>query len=836
MGEVYRARDPRLGREVAIKVLPASFSADPDRLRRFEGEARAAGLLNHPNVTAVHDIGTDEAGAPYVVSELLEGETLRAALAGGKLSPRRAIDYGIQIAHGLAAAHEKGIVHRDLKPENVFVTRDGRVKILDFGLAKLLRPGESGAVTNVPTATAGTEPGVVLGTLGYMSPEQVRGREADARSDIFSFGAILYEMLAGKRAFAGDSAADTMSAILKEDPPDLSVTNANVSPGLERVIRHCLEKNPEQRFHSAHDLAFDLEALSGRSGPSAASAAAGSIPSRRVGLAASLAGAIVLAALALFAGYTAGHRTGIRQAAPPTFHRVTFRRGFIHSARFAPDGQTIVYSAGWDGRPQELFTTRVGAVESRSMSLPPSAEVLAISATSELAIDFIRPSGIPDLLARMSLAGGVPRDVLENPLAADWTPDGRLGVIRAEAQGRTLELPIGKVLHKSGGLTHMRISPKGDAIAVTDFTTNDNSIGLVNLSGAYRKLASGLDLGGGIAWRPDGREVWFTSAGAESPPNLYAVDLDGQTRLVLRSSSWILLFDIARDGRALIAQNGWRGGMSWLAPGATEEAEASWLDWSVPDDLSRDGKTLLFTEGREGGGPVGSVYLRRSPTDPAVRLGDGGGLALSPDGKWALARTVTHGGTAPEELFLLPTGTGERRVLSTGTLHGFSRAVFLPESGRVVVSASEPGKRARLYLVGVAPGPVRAITEEGANGPIAVSPDGRFVASRVARSIRIVGLTGNESRGLSGEQPGEVPIAWTPDGTALYVARPGGPSVDVFRVDAATGTRQLWKRLAPPDPAGVEGVSRILMTPDAMAYVYGYGRRSSELFVVEGLR
>src|SRR5262244_2455044 len=261
MGEVWKARDPRLGRDVAIKVLPASFSADVDRLRRFEQEARAAGILNHPNVTAVYDIGSHE-GAPYVVQELLEGETLRSILAGGRLSQRRAIDYSLQIAHGLAAAHEKGIVHRDLKPENVFVTKDGRVKILDFGLAKLTHQEEGSQVTNLPTATAGTEPGVVLGTLGYMSPEQVRGKSADARSDIFSFGAILYEMLAGRRAFHGDSAGETMAAILREDPPDLSATNQAVSPGLERIVRHCLEKNPERRFQSARDLAFDLEALS----------------------------------------------------------------------------------------------------------------------------------------------------------------------------------------------------------------------------------------------------------------------------------------------------------------------------------------------------------------------------------------------------------------------------------------------------------------------------------------------------------------------------------------------------------------------------------------------
>jgi serine/threonine protein kinase len=267
MGEVYRARDERLKREVAIKVLPASLSADADRLRRFEHEAQAAGSLNHPNITAVYDIGTHD-GAPYVVQELLEGETLRAIIAGGKLSPRKAIDYALQVAQGLAAAHEKGIVHRDLKPENLVVMRDGRIKILDFGLAKLTRPETGvGPMTSAPTATVGTEPGIVLGTIGYMAPEQVRGQAADARSDIFTLGAILYEMLSGKRAFLGDSAADTMSAILREEPAELSTTNQSISPGLERIVRHCLEKNPEQRFQSARDLAFDLEALSGASAP-----------------------------------------------------------------------------------------------------------------------------------------------------------------------------------------------------------------------------------------------------------------------------------------------------------------------------------------------------------------------------------------------------------------------------------------------------------------------------------------------------------------------------------------------------------------------------------------
>ena len=272
MGEVYRARDTRLGREVAVKVLPAAFSTDADRLRRFEQEARAASALNHPNILSIHDVGTHQ-GAPYVVSELLEGETLRERLAGAALSTRKAVDYGVQIAEGLAAAHEKGIVHRDLKPENLFVTKDGRVKILDFGLAKLvLAEAATGSRTDVPTVPAGTEPGVVMGTVGYMSPEQVRGLTVDARSDIFSFGAVLYEMASGRRAFHAGSAVETMNAVLKEDPLQASGALGTFSASLERVTRRCLEKSPEERFQSARDLAFALEEVSASSGLPAASA------------------------------------------------------------------------------------------------------------------------------------------------------------------------------------------------------------------------------------------------------------------------------------------------------------------------------------------------------------------------------------------------------------------------------------------------------------------------------------------------------------------------------------------------------------------------------------
>ena len=836
MGEVWRAKDPRLGRDVAIKVLPASFSQDADRLRRFEQEARAAGVLNHPNITAVYDIGTHE-DAPYVVQELLEGETLRMALSGGKLPQRKAIDYALQMAHGLAAAHDKGIVHRDLKPENLFITRDGRVKILDFGLAKLTHAEEgSGQLTSVPTAAAATEPGVVLGTLGYMAPEQVRGRPADARSDIFSFGAILYEMLSGQRAFHGDSAADTMSAILREEPPDLSATNRNVSPGLERVVRHCLEKNPEQRFHSAHDAAFALEALSGGSGVSAVPATATSrrtLPRARAALAAAALIALGAAAATLILA-----KRPDKSALAPRFHRHTFRRGFIASARFAPDGQTIVYSAAWDGAPIATFTTRVGSTESTPLSIP-SADVLSISSSGEMALLLHRPPGIPDMLARASLAGGSPREIVSNVLDADWTPDGKnLAIIRRNDRGeRTLEMPVGKVLDRSTGLLGLRVSPEGDRIAFIEGQPRGTAIGVVELSGKKRLLTDGWYGGRGLAWSRDGREIWFTEATREGPPNLYAVDLAGKVRPVLTMPGWTWLHDLARDGRALVGNNSWRAGVNWLRAGETREQDVSWLDWSIVGDLSRDGKSLLFSETREGGTSTGSVFLRGQPDAPPVRLGDGTGLALSPDGKWALA-DVTPAQGQPAQLMLLPTGAGEQKVLATGSLKRFNSARWLEDGKRFLLRAGEENQSPRLLLCDLGGSPPRPISPPGAGSSFVVSPDGKLVATRLDQKIRVYPLEKGEPSVLPGQLDGENPIQWSADGRSIYVYRfdSGARSVKVYRLRVDSGQRELWKEIVPSDPAGIEFIGPILMTPDASSYVYTYQRRSSDLYVVEGLK
>jgi Tol biopolymer transport system component len=653
MGEVYRARDERLGREVAVKVLHAESSADPERLRRFEQEARAAGALNHPNVLVVFDTGQHE-GAPFVVFELLEGETLGARLARKALSPPKALDYAIQIARGLAAAHEKGIVHRDLKPDNLFLTRDGHVKILDFGLAKLrppLDPGEVGLDT--PTASVLTGEGKVLGTVGYMSPEQIRRSPVDHRSDIFSFGSVLYEMLAGQRAFRGETPAETMTAILKMDPPPLAEANGKIPVTFERIVRHCLEKRPDDRFQSALDLVFDLESVAAASSGIALEGAAAK-RSRRQLLpllaAAGLGGAVALG----------GALLNWPSAAEPVFKQVTFRRGNIAEARFAPDGQTIVYGAAVEGRHNRLFSARLGSAEVRPLDLP-EGDIAGITASGEMAVILSRSywARVPGTLARVSLAGGAPRELLEQVSMADWGPDGTsLAVVRHDGPKPRLEFPIGKVLYVGDSwLRNPRVSPKGDLVAFRADEGEDCKIKVVDLSGKATTLATAA-CALGLAWSPSGEEVWFTEWEI-----IRAVTLGGRQRVLTRFPGPPTLNDVSADGRALVTTGQWYNGLVFAGPGDTKERDLAWFEFATLGALSRDGRFLLFSDRGSGTGPPYPVqtYLRRTDGTPAVRLGEGQAVSLSPDGKWGIsvvgpgiAGTRPVGGT--RRCLLLPTG------------------------------------------------------------------------------------------------------------------------------------------------------------------------------------
>ncbi len=847
MGEVYRARDPRLGRDVAVKVLPEEFLEGEERKERFSREARILASLNHPGIAAIYSFeeipgsrlspsSSPSSSVPVLVMELLEGETLRSALAGAKVSTKKALEWARQIAQGLAAAHEKGIVHRDLKPENVFVTRDGRIKLLDFGLAKATQAEEGSGGTNLPTATRGTEPGVVMGTLGYMSPEQVKGKPADARSDIFSFGAILYEMLSGQRAFHRDTAAETISAILKEDPPDLSATNRSVTPGLERIVNRCLEKNAERRFHSAHDLEFALEDVAGASGARvAAPPAAGWRPRARTGgaaiTAAALAAGVLLGGIGTFA---------LRKAPPlPSFQRMTFRRGTVWAARFAPDGQTVVYGAAWEGRPIEVFLTRPESPESRPLGLK-DASLFAVSPTGELAVMLdarTSASGYDRFgtLARIPLAGGSPRPVVENVHYADFGPDGKELMVAREAAGRyRIEFPVGKTLHESPAhIDTPRLSPQGDAVAFFERAEGNILLRVVDLAGRVRTLATMRDWWN-LAWSPDGREIIYAApeeGAATRVTSLMAVSRAGKGRLLMRYPGTLEIHDVAKDGRILLGRLSFRDRLVLTAAGDKGERELSWLDGAEGVDLSADGRTVVLNEGGEGGGANRAVYVRGTDGSPATLIGEGTGQSLSPDGRQVLAVTMA----TPPTLVLLPTGPGTPRTIPAEGMKGRLFAAFHPDGRQILVS-----DQTRTYVLSVEGGKARPLGPPGLRLPPfgdPVSPDGRVVAlvDPDQRSV-LVPMDGGSPSSIAGLEPGEFPIQWSGDGKSLYAHRGGGVPARIWRVEPATGRRTLLKEYTPGDSAGVTSIERISITPDARTVLYSFTHNLSDLYVVSGVR
>jgi hypothetical protein len=838
MGEVYRARDSRLKREVAIKVLPQAFSRDAERLRRFEQEALATAALNHPNILAVFDIGTSE-GAPYVVSELLEGETLRDRLRGGALATRKTLDYALQIARGLAAAHEKGIIHRDLKPENLFLTKDGRVKILDFGLAKLTQ-ADSGDHASLPTMTHATEAGVVMGTAGYMSPEQVRGVAVDARSDIFSFGAILYEMLSGKRAFHGDTAADTMSAILKEDPAELNETNRNVSPALERMVHHCLEKNPEARFHSASDIAFDLEHLTGVSGTTAKIT---TVAGKRAGgkLIALLAGGVAIALLSLGLGWWLGRTGGPAPLAE--YQQITFRTGSIGNARFTPDG-SIVYSASWEGGNDQLYMSRTDDPGSRELGIK-DAELLSISKGGELAIrlntEYHSGYARSGTLARVPLSGGTPREVLDNVGDADFAADGNsLAIIRYVPENNhwRLEYPIGKVLLDSiNWLSHPKISPDGKWVAFADHENpggdDEGSLAVIGADGKEqeRKLSSGWTSLQGILWSPAGDEIWFTCTNTGEASNPRAVTLSGKLRTMANVPGGMWLEDL-RNGKVLTVTNHERLGIRGMAPGGKEEHELGWFGWSELRDISRDGRKILFEEEGDGGGPNYTVFLRDTDGSPPARIGEGRAMAISADGKWVITRAAKGG-----PLNLVPTGAGEARQLTHDAV-SYEGARFLPDGKRVLALGIEAGHGGRDYMIDVSSGDSKPVTPEGFAG-IVISPDGHSVAVRGPDGKRgIWPLEGGDFHPILGLESNYVIIGWTPDQRSVYVAPilREAKSSKVSRVNIQTGKMEPWKTFGEEMGAGVSTVVAPHLSGDANAYAYLYVQVLSEAYVVTGLK
>lgn len=829
MGEIFRARDERLGRDVALKLISPAFGENPDHVRRFEQEARAAASLNHPNIVAIYDVGTD-GDTPYIVSELLEGRNLRQRLTEGSIPVHEAAEYGLQIVQGLIAAHERQIVHRDLKPENLFLTNDGRVKILDFGVAKLQVPAsDNSGVQSLPTVT---KSGAVMGTVAYMSPEQLRGKTIDHRSDIFSVGAILYEMLSGERAFRGETEVDTMTAVLREEPQEKPLERASIPRAYQDVIQHCLEKDPEDRFQSAKDLGFAFLTLTGTSGRLESRSLARGRRESSVLPWLIAAGFGLISVAAIFVPRSA--------APPPTYHRVTFESGTLYSARFAPDGQSIIYSAAWSGRPVQLFSTVGNSLLSQTLTV--SGTLLAISNTNDLAVvqggahtgQLETSNG---MLAIAPLAGGSPREVLSDARWADWNSQGQLAVVHYVDGHSRLEFPVGHVIYQSDGwISHMRFSPNGTEIAFMDHPAlwdNRGSVRVTDRAGHVRTLTPEWESEQGLAWRHDGTEIWFSAVDKGNNLNLMAVSLTGKVRSVLTLPVGMLLQDLAPDGRVLASLTSKRLSMGLSSLDSKEDIDLSWHDWDSPHDISRDGKFILFEDSSEAAGAGYSVALRRLDGTLPTRLGEGSSGGLSPDGKWAIAISM---GKSPE-VRLLPVGPGEPRSVDvTGLAHinnGFGR--FLEDGQRISVNANEAGHSSRCWLLDISGSKPKPVTPEGTLCG-AASPDSRFILAAGPGATNVLyPVDGGAPQPLPPTDPSFHPVQWSADGSLLYGYHFGELPSKVYKVEIATGKETILKELRPGAPAGVVLVAPVVVSRDGKQFAYSYNQTLSVLYTISGL-
>jgi serine/threonine protein kinase len=847
MGEVYRAHDERLSRDVAVKLMSESAPGDPTRMRRMQQEARAAGQLSHPNILGVFDVGTHD-DRMYVVTELLEGESLRDVVRRGPVPWRRALALAVPIADGLAAAHDRGIVHRDIKPDNVFLTRDDRIKILDFGVATWRAP------SGLDSATAATlsQAGLVVGTVGYMSPEQARGQTVDNRTDVFAFGCVLYELLSGKEAFTGGTPMEILVAIQRDAPAPLQDRVPGLPADLVRIVDRCLEKDPARRFQSTRDLLFALGLVNTNSSPDAPAAVVstksadpapappppaaappapvgarfGRRDALRLGLAGALGGAAVWA----------GVRAIARPPEVPLFRPITYRRGTVYTARFTTDGTSIVYSAAWDGGSRELFATVPGTSDVRSLGAK-DTDAAHVLTTGEIEVIHRSRAGFPPgTLSRMSLAGGPSKPLLEGVLWADGSPDGATLVVVRRAEGRAqLELPPGNRIADGPTISYPRLSPDGKRVAYLEYSGLSDDTGcLVIVDRAGKRLYTSPTWKSieGLGWRSDD-EVWFTASKEGRSLWLHAVTTRGEMRVICRAPGRLVLHDVAADGRVVAERNTYRSTLMAGAAGSPRERDLSWQDFSQLGQIARDGKQVLFSEEGDGAGTGIFAYLRPTDGGAPVRLGEGISLALSPDATQALLRADDKGA----HLEIVPVGAGHARRLPGGPFAHITWAAFVPGAPRVVMCAKQGDGPPRLYvqdLGGGAPRPLPAedvlVNDDG------ISPDGTLVAGVQGGKVVLVPLDGGPVRPLPGLDPGDRPVAFTGDGRALFVRKDRALSVSIQRYDLAAGQLSPWRTLEPPDPAGVLGIGRVSLARDGEAWVYEIYRLLSDLFVIENLR
>ena len=828
MGEVWKARDPKLNRFVAIKVLPASFSADPDRLKRLGQEAKALAAISHPNLVHIFEAAEHE-GAPFLVMELLEGETLRERLRGKSLPSKRTAEIAQSIACGLAAAHGKGILHRDLKPENIFLTRDGQVKVLDFGLAKFESAQTVGS--EIITQTLLSEPGTILGTSGYMSPEQVRGEPLDARSDLFCLGIILWEMLAGRRPFLGDSSIEVMHAILREVPPEFDEA-LNVAPGLERIVRTCLEKEPASRFHSAHDLAFALDSLS-TSGVSSQRFPA--LRMRRSDWSIhALGGAVVLLLLLLGLGTLAwlGSWPPFQPPKQPTFKRLTFRQGPILGARFSPDGREVIFDGAWDGGNHQIYATRLDTLEEKPLGIP-GAALHFLTRAGDLGValnakSFDEFDTIGEL-AKAPLGGIAPKAILKDVIVADQAPDGRLAVGTSKDYPPTLEFPLGERRAKLTLGSTLRFSPDGRHLA---FATPDHRVRVLDTAtGQHRPLTRPYENLYGMAWK--GNELWFTAGDSGRQQSLRAVTLANKERVILETPGRFRLLDVAEDGRALMAQEDFRVGILVWAPGQEKPRDITRADDSFLYSLARDGKRVVFAAKIHlAKGEASAVFLGSETGAPQL-LSEGWYSVLSPDGHWV---ATLFSGKEPK-VVLYPTGAGQERPFPLTGLKKVESVAWTLDGKSLLIS--EGG--GRIFLQPLDGGTLHPLTPEGvANGDwgtLDLAPDGRTFLAKGPAGLGIYDLQ-DPTR-----PPTPLPafegtfLGWTADSKRFYLLQTHTLPLEVWIFDPVTGQLNRFRTFRAESLLGagvLPWASRI--TADGSTLAVTYFQKPSTLYLVEGPR
>jgi len=823
MGEVYRAKDSKLGREVAIKVLPEHFADDEERLKRFEREAKTLASLNHPNVAQI--FGVDQVGDTcFLVLELVPGESLEERLKRGPLSIDETLDVCRQIAEGLEAAHEAGVIHRDLKPANIRLTPEGKVKVLDFGLAKPANESGSGSSTD---SVLSTEAGRLLGTPTYMAPEQARGKSIDKRVDIWAFGCVLYECLTAKRAFAGETLTDVFAAVIEREP-DWTKLPAATPPRLHELLQRCFAKDPRARLRDVGEARLLLA--------DARVVRAEELPARTRGWVpwTITAGALLLAAALVLLRERAAVPVQNAPAAR-VFKQRTFGQQFVFNARFLPRTQNIVFSSALTGNRPELFLLQAGTMAPQRIA-PVGTLLLSVSLQGELAVltdtTYLNHRICEGTLGRMTIDGS-PRALIDSVRDADWGPDGELAIVRRVAGLDQLEYPPGKTLYQTTGyVSEPRVSPDGARVAFLDHSYWLDDRGCVKIAdraGKVTLLSGEYAAIEGLAWSPDGARLHSSGAEGSGSDVLQPFSTASDRADVRAEPSTpgdLFLVDSAADGRLLALQTDVFYGVGVRMPGQVEDIELSWLDQCWSSQLSPDGGALLFTNGH--GGPNYTVVTRRLDQSPISTLGDGDAQGFSPDGRWVAAVVST-----PSDVALYPTGAGTPRKLEHGPIERFAAATWFPDGKSLMVLANEHARPVRCFRQSVDGGKPEPLTPEGVGGTLA--PRGDLILAQDAESHwKLYPLDGGAVRDLASIGPREEVMSWSPEGDALYVHRRGEIPVVLERVDLATGKRSPAFTLGPANKAGLVrvGTSERSIDPQR-SYGYGYIRRLSKLFVIE---